>query len=78
MLFTGRQLLGLSSERRIWMQTTSEFLGFAWNRQMRKQLSVDIKLQLKDQQESLENLWKRQFQSFARGEASGIICLDKI
>lgn len=37
----------------------SAFSGSALNRQMRKEeLSVDIKLQLKDQQDSVENLWK--------------------
>ena len=79
MLFTVRDLPGLSAERRPWMQTTSAFLGSALNRRMRKeQLSMDINLQLKDQKDLLENLWKRELQSFARGEASGMICLDKI
>lgn len=34
----------------------------------REQLSMDIRLQLKGQQDSLENLWKNKLQSFARGE----------
>lgn len=79
MLFTARDLLGLSAERRLWMQITSAFLGSALNMWVRKeQLSVDIRLQLKDQRDSLDNLWKRELQSFARREAGGMICLGKI
>lgn len=58
MLFTVRDFLGLSAERRLWMQITSAFLGSALNMWVRKeQLSVDIRLQLKDQQDSPDNLW---------------------
>lgn len=42
-----------------------------------EQLSMDIKLQLKHQQDSLENLWKKELQSFARGEG-GMTYLEKI
>lgn len=79
MLFTVRDHLGLFAERRLWMQITSAFLASAFNRHMRQeQLSMDIKLQLKDQKDSLENLCKRELRSFAREEARGMICLNKI
>lgn len=79
MLFAVRDLLGLSAERQLWTQITSAFLGSALTMWVGKeQLSVDIRLQLKDRQDSLDNLWKRKLQSFARREAGGMICLGKI